>query len=326
MSDPARPVDLAMAEDRAPKRVIRGLWIERVVELAPEHDPEAGPLYLTLCGALGREIEMLIERGVIRRAENGEAIEEADVSKVIAVESSPEAVLALQRRFPGLRIVEKSVRDMVRSENPMAWPETRAEDRHMTRARVINLDLDEPLLVSEVQAVPRFPILTVISKMAQIHADRPDDWVLCLTLHGQIYWTASVALSIQRFLLDNFDLEEAFRESARAHLGQELFDLVNGETAIEWEPRNIIEHQLMLMLVVPKTIAHLVASQGWRITSARCLRYGGTQSRAPMVSWILDFTWDTRGGMQGTTVYRESLRVTPGTTQYIDETGAIQTV
>ena len=63
-----RRVNAAMEEERGAKQRIRKLWIETVIEIEERH-PGSTPLYMSLSGAGGRDIELMLAREVVRRTE-----------------------------------------------------------------------------------------------------------------------------------------------------------------------------------------------------------------------------------------------------------------
>lgn len=128
-----------MAESRAEKVAVRNLWIESLSEADLMTRPEDSPLYLTLPGREGADVRLLADRGLVQLNEvGGVAID--DAGKVVAVERNSEAVLELQSRFPGLKIFDQPIENLLHSINPVAWPTGR--DRVWCRAKVVNLDLD----------------------------------------------------------------------------------------------------------------------------------------------------------------------------------------
>jgi len=301
-----RAVDDAMAAERPEKQTVRELWIDEV-ELQDQSPPDTRvPLYLTLPGARGGDIEALIDRGVLRRT-GTPAIEEPEALKVVAIEHSPTAIIALQTRYPGLKIVEKSVADMLHSTGPLQWPV--GKEKTYCRAQVVNLDFDTPLkgVVEHGQLV--FPALALVRKLATLHASpSPIDWTLCLTLHGEAVWDTATDAMVCQFLAANFVRDVGFSEAARAVIGAELHE------AICTDPGNVgltgLDHaaqQAVLMVLVPKQIAFDAHSVGWNVDTVENLRYGGTSGRAPMVTWVLRFRWDARATTDPEAVYREAL-------------------
>src|SRR5215831_7727151 len=107
MPDSARPVDAAMAEERPAKNHVRGIWVEEVRQQKAMSSAER-LYYLTLAGRSGLDIKLLIEAKVIATTESG-AISDTDNRRVVAVEKDSPAVLEIQRRFPGLKVLEGDI-------------------------------------------------------------------------------------------------------------------------------------------------------------------------------------------------------------------------
>lgn len=302
----ARKVDSAMGQQRPEKVTIREYWGDAVATAEQLRSSADVPLYLTLSGADGGDIEVMENRGIIRRTQVN-SLRVDDQEKIIAVENNSLAVLALQKKFPGLKILESPVENLLRSTNLITWPD--GVDRDYCRAVVVNLDLNQPLKVEEVQGQITFPVLALVRKLCQLHAIAPRvDWCLCLTLHGEITWSEKATASVQAFLAENFKREQAFADACEQLLGTRLFDLIAAGSVTDMAALRRPEQQSILMVVVPKKIAQMVHDQGWLVKTTKNLRYGGVSGRAPMVSWIINFEWDGRASITPDLVYRESLR------------------
>jgi hypothetical protein len=249
----------------------------------------------------------MVERGIISLTEVSSVIAEHQ-EKVVAVESSPLAVGELQAKYPGMKILETDYRNLVRGTNPLRWP-TGADEKYC-KARIINLDLDESLAAITTGGQIEFPLLSCVQKFAQLHANARMEWVLCLTLHAQINWTQPVSTGVQQFLNENFDVEPDFEAECRALIGAELCDLIKENRDIDFSTLREKEQQAIMMAFVPKKVSHLVVNQGWLVTTVRNLRYGGPAENgvAPMVTWVMRFSWDTRASRRPRHVYRESLK------------------
>lgn len=293
-----------MSEERPEKLTMREHWIERVISARQGRRVGKEPIYLTLAGAEGREIDLLVESEFLHLAESG-AIDTADLGLVVAVESSPDAELELRNRYPGLTVLQENIGNILRSESLTAWPS--GEHRHYCRAHCINLDLNSPLAATSESGQLRFPIVDWIRKFATLHAEPPRlDWSLFLTLHGEILWEAQDSEAAQRFLAENFSLEGEFASACRELFGEDLFGSIEGGDANLGELTRD-QQQRVLMAFVPKKIAQVAHVDGWLIKTDLNLRYGGLGHRAPMVTWILRFLWDPRSGSEPNVVYRESL-------------------
>jgi hypothetical protein len=310
-----------MHAERPEKATVRRRWLDHVEQQNADWGGGPEPLYLTLPGAEGRDLTLMVERGVLGVTEVGSLTTE-DQGKVVAVESSGEAVLSLQRLFPGLKILEQDINSLVRGQGPIAWPQ--GDDVRICRARIINLDLNTPLRATVVGGQLSFPTLEIIRKFAQVHAvDPPVSWTLFLTLHGEIHCDVGIDESVRQFLANNFGTVPAFGNACRAFLGEKLFNRLEAVGPIRFTELARIEQQRVLMALVPKAIARRVVGQGWRIVPSLNWRYGGTGAAAPMVTWVLRFEWDTRVSVNEQAVYQESVEQTLAAAGFVDENGEV---
>jgi hypothetical protein len=278
-----------MEEERGEKRLMRELWVQEAQEYINNHPTDEGTIYLTLSGAQGRDIRLFVDHGVLRLTESGSVATE-EQGKVVAVESNPQAVLELQRRFPGLKIINKDVQSLLGGLEPFSWPSS--DDKPHCRARVVNLDLNGGLKAEKVQGQIRFPVVTWIEKLARLHARAPRrDWTLCLTLHGELHWDSETCNFVQQFLCDNFEREPRFAESCRSLFGTDTYDSIDSDNSVNFSTLSSDTQQQVLMVVVPKLITQHVQNQGWRVHTEHNLRYGGGE-HARMVTWVVRFTWD----------------------------------
>lgn len=314
-------VHTAMAEDRPEKRRMRELWAEQVDRARQREHSENEPLLLTLCGAKALDIDDLLERGIVQETEVG-GIATEDARAVVAVESSPDAVVEILRKYPGLKVIEMPIRNLLHSESDVSWPT--GEMRAFCRAGVVNLDLDEPLVAALEDGEITFPVLEWIRKFAVLHGHPPRrEWTLCLTLHGEILWDESVARAMQTFLDENFEESSAFAEGCRDLFGQTMFDRIRSNS-LDFGSLNRPQQQKILMAFVPKRISYLTFSEGWLVRTVRNLRYGGQGGRAPMVTWIMDFVWDERVNSQPLEIYRESVGSALQTAGVISKEGELE--
>ena len=289
MNQPERPIDRAMSQGRAEKHTVRMFWLEEARDYMNRYPEDEEPLYLTLSGAEGHDVRLFADQGLLKLTEIN-SIASEDQGKVIAVEYDPQAVLQLQRKYPGLKIVEKNFQDLVRGIGHFSWPNH--EERHYCRARIINLDLNGKLRAQQQEAHVEFPVVAWIDKVARLHTVPPRrDWSLCLTLNGEINWNDEVCNFAQEFLRDNFRREPSFAESCQNLFGDALCEAIEDESSVDFSALSLESQQLVLMVIVPKLIAQRVQNQGWRIVTKRNLRYGG-EGTAPMSTWIVRFTWD----------------------------------
>lgn len=310
MNGHLRPVDQAMNQERAEKLTIRSLWLEEVKSIAEQYPDSEVPWYLTLSGAEGRDIELLIEKGLISLTEVG-SIDEKDQHKVVAVENSNKAVLQLQKKFVGLKIKEVQFRDLIRGEGMLRWPQ--GEDEKYCRAHIVNLDLNSSLKGISDNGDVKFPILDWIRKLCQLHIESPrNDWTLCLTLHGKVAWRKKVKEEVNRwmrqFLLENLRREPDFARSCKEFFEEALYKQISDCNELDFTALDRQDQQKVIMVMVPKIIAELVHSQGWSVSTERNLRYGGEGKHAPMVTWIVKFTWRGEATATPDARYKSALR------------------
>ncbi len=299
-----RPVDRAMAEERKEKKTIRSLWISEVEAAAEEHPDSTEPWYLTLSGAEGLDVELIIKKRLIKLTEVN-SISEEDKHRIVAVEQNIQAVAALQKKFVGLRIKQVDFRNLVRGEGPFSWPD--GEDEICCRAHVVNLDLNAPLRADRSAGQVVFPIPTWIQKLCQLHSKAPRiDWTLCLTLHAEVVWPEEVNHWTKQFLLENFRREPRFAKSCEDFFGPDLYRLIMTNDEVDFTQLERVDQQKFIMVMVPKFVARLVHDQGWRVHTERCLRYG-YEENAPMVTWIVRFTWDATAQATPDVLYRDAL-------------------
>lgn len=295
-----------MAAQRPEKQTVRGLWVNEVRIADGSEPPQSVPLYFTLPGAAGADIQALVDAGLIKLTETG-AIADAERLRVVAVEHSPMAVVELQRRFPGLKILEQPLHSLLHSTSPVTWPV--GEHKTLFRAQVVNLDLDSPLTAEVESGQLAFPILALVRKLATLHAVPPYvDWTLCLTLHGEVAWDCDCDKLACQFLAANFQNDPDFSDLARVVLGDDFHRAISEDpSSVGVRDRPHADQQRLLMVLVPKRVASDVHREGWGVDTVENLRYGGTRKCAPMVTWILRFGWDVRASTQPEAVYHDAL-------------------
>jgi hypothetical protein len=293
-----------MGEERPDKETMRRLWVELVADV--DSDAKGPPLYLTLPGAQGLDVQRLVDAGLVRLAENG-AIHAEDAWKIVAVESNNDAFLALKRRLPGLRVLNENIRGVLASTGPLTWP--RGDHERWCRARVVNLDLNSSLRCErDEQSGLIFPTMQLIWKLARLHLKEPAlDWVLCLTVAARIEWSVDDCEFVQRFLRENFLQEEQFAADCRSFLGGKLFDALIASEPVDMNSLSRGEQQAILMVFVPKKIVSETYTQGWRVTTTRNIRYGGRGGSQRMASWVIRFIREPRVTAEPKAIYSECL-------------------
>ena len=300
---PTRAVDSAMTQERAEKLVMRGLWLECALDLADKYGLSDEPFYLTLSGADGKEIELLIKQGIIELTETG-AIAEKSKNLVVAIENNQDAQIQLITKFPGLRVIREPVLNMLHGTKMTRFPDG-ARERDC-RARIVNLDLNEAWAPELKDGEIVFPLMNAIAKLAQLHADAPrKEWVLFLTVHGQIQWPENVAKNAVEFLAENFEQVPTFAAACLAHLGSQLHESISLKESVDFGELPLVQQQKLLMAYVPKRISKLSREQGWKITTLRNIFYGDHPRHAPMVSWIFKFSSDPRAHGNSHALYKD---------------------
>jgi hypothetical protein len=327
-----RPVDAAMAGERPPKQTIRSLWLEQHQHYNERFPADDAPLLLTLCGDEGREIGLLVQHGIIKLTETGAIAPEFE-NRVVAIERNPQAALNLRRHWPGLKIKQINFSAILSGDSYIRFPS--GEHERICCAKVINLDLQEPLHERIEEGAIEFPVLRLIHKLSQIHAELTPriEWCLCLTLNGKLVnrgtdgtlsWSQAIGNVIREFLIENFQRSVEFTTSCRTLLGDDLFGRIYNNTLFDLSVLSEEEQQKLLMIFVPKKIAQLVHPQNWHVRTTWNLRYGGRGSHAPMVTWILSFIWDPRAASTPDAVYRDSLNAILASAGRIDDDGRIE--
>ncbi len=314
-----RAVDAAMNADRPDKSAIRQAWANKVQAYAAKYDSDDKPLYLTLCGAEGRDISLLAASGVIELTETG-SISASSLGKVVAVEANPNATVELVARFPGLDVIEQPFEHFLQGEDDTRFP-TGKHERYC-RARIVNLDFNMELRPQEPSGGDPFAVFSWIKKLGALHGARPrKDWCLCLTLNGGINWPQPICSDVQTFLEDNFNRHELFRDRSKTFLGAKLFDQINAGTA-NFPELTREEQQKLLMVFVPKKVAHALNGQSWRINTELNWRYG-TSPNAPMVTWLFECHHDREGAHAPGKLFEKNLGATLQAPCRVDAKGRI---
>lgn len=281
-----RRLDQALAEQRTAKKKVRDLWLEEV----NKYRDTDGALYLTLPGAEGLDIELLIRAGVVSVTETGAIVGE-DQQKIIAIESNMEAIVKLQRKFPGLKIRESSLENVLNGIGLFAWPTN--DIKKDLCARVINIDSDRSLKTKVQQGVS-FPLANVVKKISLLHKEPPDGvvapqtWTLCLTVNSTINWPDQAVKYFLEFLGENCRVHVDFCAHAASLFGDEFVE------RLKFSPNEIVlqdldqAHQRQLLCVfIPKLLISEINDHRWTVESCKALNYGGTDGQAPMTTIIM---------------------------------------
>jgi hypothetical protein len=314
---PSRPVDEAMRSDRPAKTAIRRKWLEVLREVVTHEPPR--PVYLTLAGAEGKDVQLLIDENLISLTETG-AIAEESANFCVAVESSLPAVAELQRRYPGLRILRQNIQGVLRGESLLSYPG--GDDRLNCQAHVVNLDLQATLDGQIANGDAPFPILRWIEKFGTLHLECPfRDWHLLLTLNASVQWPDDVCRWVCDFLRENFATVTEFRARAAQILDPEIFQTIENGGSVSFGTLHLSLRQRLLLVLIPKAIGNYLCSQGWDLTTQFSAEYSGTGD-APMVTYIFALKRGT-GGTRAN-AYRRAVSQCLTTVQRITPEGTLK--
>ena len=294
-----------MSERRREKEVLRGFWLEEAKAYSDRYPEDPRPLFLTLPGPAAYDVRLLIDQGLLELTESGAIVRDHHF-RVVCIERDGMAVAKLHQQFPGMKILEGTVENLLSWQSRFAWPSKK--DRLLFQARVVNLDLDNPLVARPTDGMMVFPVIEVIRKLLELH-DAPQRlrWTLCLTLHGETPWSGKVARAAQAFMRENLDRDGELRMRATSALTQEFVGRLVMENTIDFRNLHRVEQQRFLMVFVPKKIAQIVQNLGWRLITKHNVRYG-TPPNAPMTAWILEFIPDDSLVATPDAGYRAALR------------------
>ncbi|QMU55621.1 MAG: hypothetical protein GKS04_00200 [Candidatus Mycalebacterium zealandia] len=320
-----RPVDKAITSDRLPKKHVRNLWIDKVEEEEGKLDSDhQTPIYLTLPGGEGKEIQELIDRGILGRTE-ATSIRDSDKWKVVAVENCPREVSKLQRKFPGLIIHQTSIADLLKGDGELRFPEGRVLKHCL--AKIINLDLNFPLKGKFVNSVSIYPIVQLIKKIAEIHNNQSpsEEWFLFLTLHGEIQLEEKMKSEVVTFINENLSGHPEFAEKAEKLINQ------MDEKRIDSNILNIILkngklQQKFIMLFLPKLVADRLKNHKWNIIINHAYIYGSLPDSAPMTTWIMSFRKNNSDGATGNSCYEDNVNNILNNLAEIDSNGRVKAI
>lgn len=314
-----RPVDDAMAANRPEKNFIRQLWVDEIRKVETQGYHDEYPIYLTLPGASGLEIGLLADKGIIRLTETG-AIHDDDSHKVVAIESSKKAQVELLRRYPGLNVLRMSVQNLIRGDGQRQFPDNRDEIT-FCKAKVVNLDLNEPIKVDESVDELRIPVVEWIKKFCILHKEDGVNWSLCLTLHGEILWNAQVNEQASNLIVDNCHHDEVFKEKLQIHLGDSVVHtMFHGHIDFTNIDRDTM--QKVAMVLIPKLLVRYAFQEGWKVSTIHNYAYEGGRG-APMVTWVFDFTLDPQATASSLSEYLSGIRTIFQRIGFIDATGEV---
>jgi len=300
-----RAIDEAMAADRPAKQVIRKWWID-AVESRLEGALQSGDLpYLTLPGALGLDVKLLIDRGLLPTTEAGQ-IDTSTPLIVVAFESSSLAVADLRATYPGLKVREQNLLDLIAGEAPDTFS-TSPEHKQFARAAVVNLDFTKPWSASAL-GVSNF--VTVVNKFAAVHEPKTKakaaipavNWTLCLTLNARIIGSAEARLAELDFIADQVANVPLLKNIVDSDLAQDVDSIRRNPEILDLPDSHLT--QRILSLLIPLRIIHTAVPRGWLVRTIHAARYGGGEA-ACMVSFIFDFEFSKKAISQPTAAIKD---------------------
>ncbi|MDZ7734536.1 MAG: hypothetical protein U5R31_16940 [Acidimicrobiia bacterium] len=272
-----------MADDRPSKQTVRqSIWLDVVKRRAPARSADV-PLYVTLPGAEGFDIQLLVDEGLLALTETG-AISEGSKNVVVAIECKSDARAQLLEKFYGLEVLPERFENLIRGRRRIAYP----DGRHLSiwRSLVVNLDLNDPLHLTLDHGNLACPLVEhYLVKVATMQREVPHEagWSLLLTLHGTILVDSkqltSVCSALAKILDENMKSSEEYATNFAELVGKEadadwLADLctVKGDA----DGRNNEEmRQRVILMLVPKLIVEHLTGMGWNVTIGRSAFYGG---------------------------------------------------
>jgi hypothetical protein len=187
------------------------------------------------------------------------------------------------------------------------WPDS-ADEIRACRALVANLDFTSSIGRTKDGHLD-FPVFAIIGKIARLHAETPvvERWCLLLTLNAAVEWPDVDWEAVLDFVRANLSEVSDFREAGVRLLGDSTVEAIEARAYDELPRDNIELARLILQAFVPKKIADIGRSQGWRTETRKNLSYPGAGLSAGLVSWIIRFRWDPRAMTDPQGVYRESV-------------------
>lgn len=318
-----RSIDSAMNSKRPQKQSVRKMWLDEIKDIDKKYSDSEYPLYLTLPGAEGYDIQMLIDQGLINLTES-KSISEKHLKKIIAVESSNKAILNLQKKFPGLRIEKQNLQNILKGSGLESWP--KGKEKNIFCSHIVNLDFDSSIKYDYKNGAITFKELEWIYKICLIRSNKGlKKWKLFLTFNASISnWDENVFNYIKNFIHENIKNEKEFSDQCKVLFGEKLFYVFNSENKIEDYEFNHEDCQKILMIFVPKFLSNKLHINGWTLKTKINLYYGGLSETAPMVTWIINFNYDEKKLSTPKLIYKESILSIFDKVGYIDKNGKIK--
>ena len=286
---PNRGVDRAMMQERPEKTTIRERWIEIIAEVEKQiRTDKKSPLYVTLAGAEGKDIECLINRGIIKKTETG-AISTDDKWKVVAIEKNGPTATELRRKYPGLDVRDEDVLSLIRGNAETLFPNPNHKDYHLWKAPVINLDYNSMLKGEVKNGKVVFEVTQTLKKISTIHheAGSESQWYILLTLNANINLDNDCWREIKQTLKDNMSSVVEFKKDLSSLIPLNESDDIDCDTIKKIKKESKLQQNLLLALI-PKYFSQRIRDQRWEFKDVISFAYGNnTAGRARMASWII---------------------------------------
>jgi hypothetical protein len=155
------------------------------------------------------------------------------------------------------------------------------------RARLINLDFNQSFNEETQRGVERFPAITLVKKLGQIHREAHHDvWGLCMTFNSTMEWSEDAISESLALINDNIRGSEEFGEMLEQIFGAEVVSEIVARRQLIPDSKDF--QQRFITVFVPKKIVESVFDQHWSIEIQASYRYLGPAG-APMTSWVMEF-------------------------------------
>lgn len=282
-----RPIDSSMAINRPEKIKIREEWgniaLTELSMLSGKHRP----LYVTLSGAEGKDIEVLIQNGVLKRTENG-AISSDDQWKVIAIEKNGPAASELRSKYPGLDIRNDDVINLIHGCSETSFPNRGDDNFNLWTAQIINLDYNSRFEGKLENGRGLYEIAQTLKKISAIqHEMKNSRWSILLTLNANIELTQSCWSEVKQTLNDNLTSVDKFKEDFSKILPLDAGGRVNCDLLCKIKTDATLQQKLIVALV-PKFFMQKIRDHRWEVSEIKSFVYGNnTSGRARMSSWVI---------------------------------------
>ncbi|MCY4046795.1 MAG: hypothetical protein OXF42_01610 [Candidatus Dadabacteria bacterium] len=286
-----RRIDTAMARKRPEKNYIRNEWVKIVKNIQEKRSDTGVPLYVTLSGREGKDIDCLIKHGILEQTETG-AIRDKDTWKVVAIEKNGPAATELRRKFPGLDVRNDDVLDLICGPGEISYPNSDNEDEiKLWKASVVNLDYDSSLKMTLEGRSVRFGVIQTLKKISAIQNEcTSGEWYIFLTLNATLNFGAEHWNYIKETLNDNLRQVPRFRDDFFTKIiVQKGLTQIEDSIITNIKSCSSLQQKLLLSLV-PKLLAQKTRDHMWAISVNQSFMYGdNADNGARMTSWIINF-------------------------------------